>query len=148
MSSWRVQQQRWSAGFMQVARKLVPPVLRARWTVRRRLAACLLLGLQLALPGTAVAALALLADGLLRGFGWPHAAFLSAGVALAGVTFVAITWPAFRRLHRGSVFGYLDAIAGLPALLLVMVAGNALGVLRAPFARDQQFARTPKSGRG
>jgi cellulose synthase/poly-beta-1,6-N-acetylglucosamine synthase-like glycosyltransferase len=145
---WRVQQRRWSRGFGQVAAKALRRVWRPGVPSGLRWGTTFLLGLQLGLPAMLVAAAALTVDGLLRGgFSWAHLA-LAAGGIIGGTAFaVAITWPAHRRLRRGSFIGYATTLASLPPLYLFLAAVNSVAILTSPLASGQEFVRTPKSGR-
>jgi hypothetical protein len=146
---WRVQQRRWSRGFVQVAAKALPIVWRSGLPLARKWSATLLLGLQLALPASLVLGASILSDAALRGgFGPGHAA-VALGALLAGPSIaVAITWPAHRRLHRGSLLRYVATVASLPPLFLYLAAANSLAIVAAPFAGEEPFVRTPKSGQG
>jgi cellulose synthase/poly-beta-1,6-N-acetylglucosamine synthase-like glycosyltransferase len=145
---WRVQQRRWSRGFGQVAAKALQLVWGPGVPSGLRWGTTLLLGLQLGLPAILLAATAFVSDGLLRGgFGWGHLS-LAAGGILAGTAFaIAITWPAYRRLRRGGLIRYATTLASLPPLYLFLAAVNSFAILTAPLAGEQEFVRTPKSGR-
>jgi cellulose synthase/poly-beta-1,6-N-acetylglucosamine synthase-like glycosyltransferase len=145
---WRVQQRRWSRGFGQVAAKALRRAWRPGVPSGLKWGTTFLLGLQLGLPAMLVAGAALMIDGLLRGgFAWAHLA-LAAGGFLTGTAFaIAITWPAHRRLRRGSFIGYATTLASLPPLYLFLAAVNSAAILTSPLASGQEFVRTPKSGR-
>jgi cellulose synthase/poly-beta-1,6-N-acetylglucosamine synthase-like glycosyltransferase len=145
---WRAQQRRWSRGFGQVAAKALRLVWGPGVTSGLKWGTTLLLALQLGLPAILVAAAAFVIDGLLRGgFGWGHLS-LAAGGILAGAAFAAaITWPAYRRLRRGGIIRYATTLASLPPLYLFLAAVNSIAILTAPLAGEQEFVRTPKSGR-
>jgi cellulose synthase/poly-beta-1,6-N-acetylglucosamine synthase-like glycosyltransferase len=145
---WRVQQRRWSRGFGQVAAKALGLVWEPGVPSRLRWGTTLLLGLQLGLPAILVVAAAFLSDGLLRGgFGWGHLSLAAGGILLGTAFAVAITWPAYRRLRRGGLIRYATTLASLPPLYLFLAAVNSIAILTAPLADEQEFVRTPKSGR-
>jgi len=146
LAAWRVQQARWSAGFVQVARKALPLVWRSGWPFSRKAGSTLLLGLQLGLPCFLVAVAAFALDAALRGFGPAHAAILISAGLMVAVSAVAITLPPFRRLRRGGMLRYGATLAMIPALLVIMAAANSAAVLAAPFGRRHVFVRTPKAG--
>lgn len=147
LRSWRVQQQRWSRGFVQVAVKMLPRVWRAPLPLRAKLAATGLLCLQAALPSALVAAAALAADIALRGgIGNGHVAIMMGAATACAGTAVAITWPAHRALRRGGPIRYATTLASLPPLLAYLAAANSAAILRAPFGGGTDFVRTPKAG--
>jgi cellulose synthase/poly-beta-1,6-N-acetylglucosamine synthase-like glycosyltransferase len=145
--AWRRQQQRWSSGFLQVASRILPRIVRAPLPLRHKLAALLLLGIQLALPAFALAVAGFLGDMAIRGPGLGHALLLAALGAAGLATLVAITYPPYRRLRRGSLARYAVAAASLPALLGALAFANSAAVVKAPFAGRTEFLRTPKLGR-
>ena len=146
LASWRVQQARWSSGFIQVARKGLPLVWRSDWNLAAKLGTSLLLGLQLGLPCFVLAAAAFVLDGLLRGFGGGHA-LLAMAVAIYAVTSaVLITLPPFLRLRRGGIIRYGATLIAIPVLLVFLAMANSASVIAAPFTRRHDFVRTPKRG--
>ena len=145
-ASWRVQQQRWSKGFVQVAVKSLPRIWTAGWPLPARLAATQLVCLQAAFPCLVVAAVAFCLDGTIRGFGAGHAAILLAAAALTVFFAVLLTWPAHRRLRGGGVFRYAVVLASLPPLFAYLAAANSAAIVAAAFRGRQDFVRTPKSG--
>ncbi|MDQ0392267.1 glycosyltransferase family 2 protein [Labrys monachus] len=147
IGAWRVQQARWSTGFVQVARKALPLIWRAAWPLPAKLGASLLLGLQAGLPCFLLAAGALLLDGGVRGFGPVHGAIATAAAIVAGVSAVAITLPPFKRLRRGGIVRYVATLTTMPALLVFLAIANSGAVMAAPFAARRDFVRTPKTGR-
>lgn len=148
LATWRVQQARWSAGFVQVARKALPLVWRSNWTLGAKCGSSLLLGLQLGLPCFLVAAAAFVLDALVHGFGPVHAALLILAALFACICAVVITWPPYRRLRRGGIIRYGATLITIPALLVFLAVANSASVLIAPFAGRHEFIRTPKAGGG
>ncbi len=146
LAAWRIQQARWSTGFVQVARKALPLVWHADWTLRAKLGSTLLLGLQLGLPCFLIAAAAFILDVLLRGFGTMHGTILCLAGFMVLACAVAITLPPYRRLRRGGMIRYGATLTTIPVLLVFMAVANSAGVLAAPFKGRQEFVRTPKAG--
>ncbi|WP_413991559.1 glycosyltransferase family 2 protein [Labrys okinawensis] len=146
LASWRVQQARWSTGFVQVAVKALPLVWRSQWSLSAKLGSSLLLGLQLGLPCFLVAAAAFILDAVLRGFGPGHGTILCLAVLMVAGAAVAITLPPFRRLRRGGICSYGAVLAMIPVLLGFMALANSASVVIAPFKRRHDFVRTPKTG--
>jgi cellulose synthase/poly-beta-1,6-N-acetylglucosamine synthase-like glycosyltransferase len=147
LRAWRKQQERWSSGFLQVGALSLPRLLAAPWPFRRKLAALLLIGIQLALPAFLIAAIGLVGDMAIRGQGLAHALLVGGAAALGLLALVAITYPPYRRLHRGGLGRYAAAAASLPVLLIVLACVNSAAVVTAPFAGRPDFLRTPKLGR-
>jgi len=147
MSAFRSQQFRWAKGSVQVARKLLPAVLRARLPLRVKLEA--VLHLTHNVPYLLTALLALVAVPALV---WGDAAAalpraleiaLAAGASLVtGLYLVAAERAIGRRRPLAALFR-------LPALLAV-TAGISLSqsraVLEGASGRPSAFVRTPKSG--
>ncbi|WP_181161218.1 glycosyltransferase family 2 protein [Labrys okinawensis] len=146
LASWRVQQARWSTGFVQVARKGLPLVWGSKWTLGAKFGTSLLLGLQLGLPCLVLAAGAFVLDGLLRGFGSGHALLAAAAALYAATSAILITLPPFLRLRRGGIFRYGATLIAIPVLLIFLALANSVGVIAAPFAGRHDFVRTPKRG--
>ncbi|WP_448954268.1 glycosyltransferase family 2 protein [Labrys neptuniae] len=146
LANWRVQQARWSTGFVQVARKGLPLVWRSNWRLSAKLGTCLLLGLQLGLPCFVLAAGAFLADGFFHGFAAGHAFLALAALAYAGFCAIAITLPPFLRLRRGGIIRYGATLIAIPLLLVFLALANSASVVSAPFKGRHEFVRTPKQG--
>jgi cellulose synthase/poly-beta-1,6-N-acetylglucosamine synthase-like glycosyltransferase len=141
-AAWRVQQARWSTGFVEVATRLLPRLAAEKPSV------ALMLGLQAALPAVLAVILGLGADLALRGPSPAHAA-VAAGAAAAGLAvLVAVTLPPFRALGRGSLADYGRDLLALPLMLVGLAVAHGGTVLAAPLARPRVFVRTPKAGRG
>ena len=66
VSHWRVQQRRWSTGFIEVARKLLPTILRAPWSAGFKLSAAFLIFVQAFYACLAVGIVAVAAGTLQR----------------------------------------------------------------------------------
>lgn len=147
MGEWRIQQKRWSVGFAQVARRYLPRIWRADRTLLWRWDATVLLAVQAFFPALLLAVGAgALHSVLSGGAGALHAAAALGGLALALATVIATTWPAFRRLSRGTPARYLEALVSIPALFALLALANAPAVVAGPFRRRGAFVRTPKSG--
>jgi cellulose synthase/poly-beta-1,6-N-acetylglucosamine synthase-like glycosyltransferase len=141
MIAFKSQQFRWAKGSIECARKLAPAILRAPWSMRRRLEALLhlthnlpyLLTLVVLLAGGAGLAL----DGAPR---WAPMVHGAAAIVTASVFAVFVTVASGHRLR---------AVARLP-LLLALTAGMSVAQSRAIvlgwLARPSEFVRTPKDG--
>jgi cellulose synthase/poly-beta-1,6-N-acetylglucosamine synthase-like glycosyltransferase len=147
LQDFAAQQSRWSKGFVQVARKLLPPIWRSGWTVEAKLTATVALGQQLIFPLLAVAVVGLVVSVLGHGH---LLAFLGVllgiwlGVAL--IVLFGMTWGAYRRLRRGDLARYLVTAASVPALIVYLALVNAGAIVGAALGRKTEFNRTPKRG--
>jgi cellulose synthase/poly-beta-1,6-N-acetylglucosamine synthase-like glycosyltransferase len=148
LDDFGAQQSRWSKGFVQVARKLLPQIWNAGWSDEAKLGTTVALSQQLVFPALAAGAVALVVSvvghgyliGLFRLLLWLWL------IAMLGVLF-GMTWGAYRRLRRGSTVEYLATAASVPALIVYLALANAGAIVGAAFGRKTEFNRTPKTGR-
>lgn len=147
--SFRSQQRRWTKGGVQVARKLLPRILRARLAAGVKLEATLHLTCYAAYPLLVSLAVLRTPARLLA----PQANWL--GLLPGEVTLLALgTLPLvlFYTLaqHRNRAAGGLRRWLrhSIPAMALGagLAVSNALAVLEGLFGRDVRFERTPKRG--
>lgn len=147
LEDFSAQQSRWSKGFVQVARKLMPQVWNADWPGEAKFTTTVALGQQLVFPALAVGIVALVVSivghghltGLFRFLLW---AWL---LGMLAVLF-GMTWGAYRRLRRGGLARYLVTAASVPALIVYLAAANAGAILGAGLGKKTEFNRTPKTG--
>jgi cellulose synthase/poly-beta-1,6-N-acetylglucosamine synthase-like glycosyltransferase len=141
------QQSRWSKGFVQVARKLLPQVWRAGWPDEAKLTTTVALGQQLIFPALAVGIVALVVSILGHGYLVGFFRFLL-WLWLAGMLAVlfGMTWGGYRTLERGGVGRYLVTAASVPALIVYLAIANAGAIISAGFGKKSEFNRTPKTG--
>lgn len=142
---WRVQQRRWSNGFVQVARKLLPKVWKSPWSFRGKLSASALILIQAFYPCAAIAVVASLFCLLLRGFD-AHVYFPLMILMGTLITIVAIgmTVTPYFVLRRGNLWDYLKTVASVPPLMVYISVSNAPSILKTVFGRREHFKRTPK----
>lgn len=141
------QQSRWSKGFVQVARKLLPGLWASSLSDEAKFATTVALGQQLVFPGLVVGLVALIAStvghghlpGLFRFLLWLWA-------VLVVVILFGMTWGAYRRLSRGNIASYLATAASVPLLIGYLAFANAGAIVAAAFGRRSEFNRTPKTG--
>ena len=147
LADFGVQQSRWSKGFMQVARKLLPQVWNSNWSDEAKFTTTVALGQQLVFPALAVGILALLVSILGHGHLVGFFRFLL-WLWLFGMlaVLVGMTFGAYRRLRRGSLVNYLVTAASVPALIVYLAAANAGAILGAMLGKKTEFVRTPKTG--
>jgi cellulose synthase/poly-beta-1,6-N-acetylglucosamine synthase-like glycosyltransferase len=144
---WRVQQRRWSNGFVQVAHKLMAPIWASgEWTFGRKLSATFLILVQAFYPCVAIATVAMLMCILLRGFNpavyLPVIGFL---VVLILLVAIGLTLMPYVVLRRGSLKDYAATAALLTPLMIYLSVSNTPKILQTAFGRREQFKRTPKS---
>ena len=147
LEDFSAQQSRWSKGFVQVARKLMPQVWNAGWPGEAKFTTTVALGQQLVFPALAVGIVALVVSivghGHLTGF---FRFLLWAWLLGMLVVLFGMTWGAYRRLRRGGLARYLATAASVPALIVYLAAANAGAILGAGLGRKSEFNRTPKTG--
>ncbi|WIM13081.1 glycosyltransferase family 2 protein [Enhydrobacter sp.] len=147
LADFGAQQSRWSKGFVQVARKLLPQVWSSDWSAEAKFATTVALGQQLVFPVLAIGIAALVLsivghDRLLPFFG----SLLWMWLALVLVVLIGMTWGAYRRLKRGGLLDYLATAATVPALIVYLAVANAGAIVAAGLGRKTEFKRTPKTG--
>jgi cellulose synthase/poly-beta-1,6-N-acetylglucosamine synthase-like glycosyltransferase len=147
LEDFGAQQSRWSKGFVQVARKLMPQVWNADWPGEAKFTTLVALGQQLVFPALAVGIVGLIVsivghDHLASFFRFLLWLWL---LGMLAVLF-GMTWGAYRRLRRGSLVRYLVTAASVPALIVYLAVANAGAILGAGFGKKSEFNRTPKTG--
>ncbi len=147
VGDFRAQQSRWSKGFIQVARKLIPSIWRSDWSDEAKVLTTLQLLSQGIFPVLAVGFVALVVSaighgGLPGGFGFLAWSWLLLTLGIL----VVMTWGAFQRMKRGSIGDFLVAVASVPALILYLAFSNAGAIVGAGFGKKSEFNRTPKTG--
>ncbi len=141
------QQDRWSKGFVQVARKLLAPIWNSNWSPEAKFTTIVALGQQLVFPLLAVGVIALLLS--IVGHGRLLGIFrlgLWFWLVTMLVVLVGMTLGAYRRLHRGGLVQYMVTAASVPALIVYLAVANAASIVGAGFGRKTEFNRTPKTG--
>ena len=147
IADFGAQQNRWSKGFIQVARKLLVPIWNSAWPTEAKLTTTVALGQQLIFPllvvGVVALVLSIVGHGRLLGifqFGmwfW---------LITMLVVLIGMTWGAYRRLQRGDLLRYLVTAASVPALMVYLAVANAASIVGAGFGKKTEFNRTPKTG--
>jgi cellulose synthase/poly-beta-1,6-N-acetylglucosamine synthase-like glycosyltransferase len=147
LDDFGAQRSRWSKGFIQVARKLLPQVWNADWSGEAKFTTTVALGQQLVFPVLVIGAVSLIASAAGHGRLIGLFGFLlwMALVVLLTVLF-GMTWGAYRRLRRGGMLAYLATAATVPALIVYLAVANAGAILGAGMGRKTEFRRTPKTG--
>ncbi|HZP99505.1 MAG TPA: glycosyltransferase [Reyranella sp.] len=147
LEDFGVQQSRWSKGFVQVARKLLPEVWRSGWSEEAKFATTVGLAQQLIFPVLAVGVVAL-AISIVGHAGLPGLFRFLAWLWLIAVVVIlfGMTWGAYQRLKRGNLFGYIAAALSVPGVILYLAASNAGAIVGAIFGKKTEFTRTPKTG--
>jgi cellulose synthase/poly-beta-1,6-N-acetylglucosamine synthase-like glycosyltransferase len=147
LTDFGVQQSRWSKGFVQVARKLLPQVWDADWSDEAKFTTTVALGQQLIFPTLVIGIVGLVLSILGHGHLVGLFSFLL-WLWLAGmlVVLVGMTFGAYRRLRRGSLVEYVMTAASVPALLVYLAVANAGAIVGATLGKKTEFVRTPKTG--
>jgi cellulose synthase/poly-beta-1,6-N-acetylglucosamine synthase-like glycosyltransferase len=147
LEDFSAQQSRWSKGFVQVARKLLPQIWNSAWSSEAKFTTTVALGQQLVFPALVVGVIALVLSiaghGHLTGF-FRLLLWLWL-LALLAVLF-GMTWAGWRRLCRGGPARYLITAFSVPLLIVYLAVANAGAIIGAAFGRKTEFNRTPKTG--
>ncbi len=147
VGGWRTQQFRWTKGFAQGARKLLPKVCRSDLPVGRKIAATFHLGTCLGGPLVGLMVAAGLVDVLFGpGPTFPVATLFALALLLWAAT-AAATMLLGQHLARGA--SMMAEVKRMPAIILTSLYGslsNLQGVFEGWTGRASGFVRTPKSG--
>jgi cellulose synthase/poly-beta-1,6-N-acetylglucosamine synthase-like glycosyltransferase len=150
VNHWRVQQRRWSNGFVQVTRKMIKEVWQAQWSFGHKLSASFLILIQAFYPCAAIGAISLLICSLLRG--GDLTAYLPLIIVLLSlivIIAVGLTLVPYLTLRRGTLLDYLVTVTLLTPLMVYVSLSNAPSILLSLFQRREEskelWKRTPKS---
>ncbi|MBS0520813.1 MAG: glycosyl transferase, partial [Proteobacteria bacterium] len=147
LGDFGAQQSRWSKGFVQVARKLLPQVWNADWSGEAKFTTTVALCQQLIFPGLVVGIVALVLSAIGHGRLLPvFGSLLWMWLVAMLVVLVGMTWGAYHRLGRGGLAGYVATAASVPALIVYLAVANAGAIVSAGMGRKTEFKRTPKTG--
>ncbi len=143
---WRVQQRRWSTGFVQVARKLLGEIWSAPWATSFKLSASFLIFVQLFFPCLALGVVSFAACLVLRaGNIAPYLSMLVFFLLLTVGIAVGLTLLPYLVLKRGPLWRYFVTLAMLPPSMIFISLANAPSMMRTVIGRRESFKRTPKS---
>jgi cellulose synthase/poly-beta-1,6-N-acetylglucosamine synthase-like glycosyltransferase len=143
---WRVQQRRWSNGFVQVARKLFLKVWTSHWPILRKLSASALVLIQAFFPLVATATVTFVICLLLRGLHpHPYVPMMEFLLSLILLVSVGMSFVPYIMLRRGTLMQYAVTLALTPPLMIYVSVSNAPSILRTVFGWREQFRRTPKT---
>ncbi len=143
---WRVQQRRWSNGFVQVARKLLKQVWTSDWSIRRKCSASLLILIQAFYPCAAIATSSLFTSIVLReGDPTAYLPILGAVAVLVAMVAIGMTLTPYVALRRGSLSRYVATLASLTPLMIFVSLSNAPSILKTVFGAADTWTRTPKA---
>lgn len=146
VTHWRVQQRRWSNGFVQVARKLLKQVWTADWSLGRKVSASLLILIQTFYPCVAIASASLLTCIFLRGGDLAAYRLITDTIAaLIAIVGIGMTLAPYVVLRRGSFLRYLATLASLTPLMIYVSVSNAPSILKTVFGATETWTRTPKT---
>lgn len=148
VSHWRVQQRRWSTGFVEVARKLLATIWQAPWSLPFKLSASFLIFVQLFYPCAAIAIVSFLLCAALRGgHVGPYVPLLVLVGMLVAAVALGMTLVPYVSLRRGPVWRYAATVLLLPPAMIFISLSNAPAILSTAFGRRESFKRTPKSAK-
>ena len=150
MHAFQVQQSRWAKGLTQVARKLLPSILRADIPLRLKVEAIMHLTPNISYPMMMMVSALMLPVMIVRFYmGWFQMVFLDLPLIVASFWSISVFYVlAQRELHPRSV---LRSVLMLPALMAVGVALtviNTRAVFEALLGIQSGFVRTPKYAAG
>lgn len=147
LDDFGVQQSRWSKGFVQVARKLLPEVWGSQWSDEAKFVTSVALMQQVIFPVLAVGIVGLLVSILGHGHLIGFFRFLGWLWGLTALTILfGMTWAAFWRLKRGNIVDYVATAASVPFVLVYLAFANTAPIVMAALGRKTEFNRTPKTG--
>jgi cellulose synthase/poly-beta-1,6-N-acetylglucosamine synthase-like glycosyltransferase len=146
--TWRAQQFRWTKGFAQGARKLLPIVWRSGLALRQKIAASFhLIGVCMAGPLIGTAAAAGVVDVILGKGPTPLVGALVAFALTQGLGSLAVMLLLGQRMARNA--NMLSELRRLPRVLWLsqyVAFFNVRGTVEAFMGRASAFVRTPKRG--
>lgn len=146
ISHWRVQQRRWSTGFVEVARKLLKKIWGSDWAFSFKLSTSILIFVQAFYPCAAVATISAVALILLhQGHIGHYIPMLIIVTSFISIVAVGMTLLPFIALKRGPIWRYFATLALLPPSMVFISLSNAPSILRTIVGRRESFKRTPKS---
>ena len=146
VAHWRVQQRRWSTGFVEVARKLLAAVWEAPWSVSYKLSACFLIFVQAFYPCAAVASASFVFCVMLRkGHLSPYVETMEIVLGLIVAVALGMTLVPYLSLRRGPLWRYFATVALIPPAMIYISLSNAPSILKSLVGRSESFKRTPKS---
>ncbi|MBO0734718.1 MAG: glycosyl transferase, partial [Methylocapsa sp.] len=143
---WRVQQRRWSNGFIQVARKLLREVMLADWPLWRKLSATFLILIQIFYPCVALtclsfALIAVARDGDVSAY---QPLMNVTGASILSIC-LGLTLTPYLILRRGPVWRYFATLASLVPLMIYLSLSNAPSIIKTVLGASDSWKRTPKT---
>jgi hypothetical protein len=146
MYGFQVQQARWAKGLTQVAKKLLPAILRSEISVRRKVEAVFHLTPNISYPLMLVVSALMLPVMIVRFYmGWMQMVLIDLPLIVAAFWSISAFYiMAYRVLFPRD---WKKAFLFMPALMAAGVAltvSNSKAVLEAIFGIKSAFARTPK----
>jgi cellulose synthase/poly-beta-1,6-N-acetylglucosamine synthase-like glycosyltransferase len=143
---WRVQQRRWSNGFVQVARKLLGELWTAEWTVWRKVSASFLILVQMFYPCVALGSLCLGLIAIIRGGDMAfYQPFIAAAAAIILSVGIGLTLMPYLILRRGPLWRYFATLASLIPLIIYVSLSNAPSIMKTVLGANESWKRTPKT---
>ena len=144
---FKSQQARWTKGSIEVGRKVLPQVLRARLGPGAKLEAFIHLTNNLSYPLVVLLALLVVPSlEIRREIGWIRLLWLDAPLFLASSLSVALFYLVSQRELKRPLRRDIRLVPMMMSLGMGMAVPNAVGVVEALCGRSTSFVRTPKRG--
>jgi cellulose synthase/poly-beta-1,6-N-acetylglucosamine synthase-like glycosyltransferase len=143
---WRVQQRRWSTGFVQVARKLLGELWTSDWMVWRKVSATFLILIQTFYPCVALGSISMGLIAIVRGGDMAlYQPAIAAAAASTLVIGVGLTLMPYLILRRGPLWRYFATLASLLPLMIYVSLSNAPSIMMTVLGGAESWKRTPKT---
>lgn len=149
MASFKAQQHRWAKGSIQVAKKMLPTILRSNEPFKVKLEAFFHLTNNLAYPLMILLALLIMPNLLVRTeHGWREVVLIDLPLFFGTTFSIGVFYVV---AHKELYGGFWKALAKVPLLMSLGIGisiNNAKAVLEGLFGHETEFVRTAKHGVG
>jgi len=148
MFAFQVQQARWAKGLTQVAKKLLPAILRSNISPRRKLEACFHLTPNISYPLMLIISMLTLPVMIVRFYmGWMQMLLIDLPLIVASFWSISAFYVmAYKVVFPGQWKRSLLLMPALMAAGVALTISNCRAVIEAIFGVKTAFARTPKTG--
>lgn len=146
-ASWRKQQARWSSGFAQTMRRMLPRIWRGSWPLAWKIGASFQISLPLFYPLILIAAASGLALQITEPPPWPvNWVLFGVSMVVLLVVIVGMTLPGHLLLRKGGLRSYVARVPVLPFLYFYLALANIRQVMTGMLGGKLAFEKTPKAG--
>jgi len=147
VATWTEQQKRWSKGYAQVAKKMLPRLRGSEFNAVQKRGALFHLLAWWAIPLFGLATVTGIVGLFLQAPSMPYmVTALILALAIGEGTHLFGTRTANRLLRHWSLAKFLFVFLSVPVLMVLSTLTNIRGVIEAKLGRASEFARTPKRG--